>query len=992
MLELLLFGAIEVRVEGVSLRSLSAKGRLLLAYLALHAGRPMATGAIADALFPDSQAEDPHDLIKKAASEVRRLLGKEGDRLVSPAPRRLTLDLEGAHVDWLAFQSALKRGDLESLQHAVALHTQPLLDRETLYWAIEEQDTCLRLRQQALETLYREAMERGDLDNAGNWLLQTLKFALPAITVRETMWREWMEAMLSKQEYGSIQRHYSRLQTFLTNTIGRPPEMETQALYNRIPKSVLLQLVLAGNKKRGGGLPASARLPHFPFALIGRDTEKKELLTLFKSARLVTVVGIGGVGKTRLAAQVAAEMGADCNEEVGFLDLTPCMTGGVLPALANLLGVKESGSRSLYQSLQEFLAPRHLLLVIDNCEHVIEEVACLVSDVLRDSPNLRCLLTSRQRLQIEEEHIFALPPLALPDSIRSKPPTSDLSLHLADIRESPAIRLFIERAAAVCPGFQLTVDNAPLMVELCRLVEGIPLGLEIAASQAAGVPLERIAAELSQSVLQLKHSRRTVTPRHQTLHATLEWSYRTLSLAEKRLLRRLAVFSGGWTLEAAEQVCADELLPQQEIAAVLSELVTKSLVVLDLSQQAVLPYRFLETIRVYAAELLDEEKRPFQEAHCRYYLHMLTSLNDLSKLKAYLVAVDRNRSNLYIAMQRSLEAPDVMPLGHQIGMALHTYWAHRALSSEAREWHRSFLRAGEDHLPGESLAASMLEIAEFSAGLGQGGSEEAQECRRRAFEIYHARGDRKGESDVYFSLGMRQAYLQQMDEAYLNLKKASEYYRQTDHPYMVAFLLVVMSGCLLDVRYDAECETMYREALEIARSRQMHSLEGLAWMSMGERAQRANRLEQAEAYFTRSVAAYSRVDSPWGTVKSQSQLADVRRLQGDLAGAQALLYGSLVRAAEFSNRRETLTVLALCVKLLHSRQDWEASLSLAAGLLHLSATFPDSLILFQDELQTIVAEASIPLDAKVAEAMLLGARMADFDTLLDYTLTLLQRG
>ena len=606
MLELLLFGTIEVRVGGVSLRNLSAKGRLLLAYLALNSGRPVATGAIADAIFPDSQAEDPHDLIKKAASEVRRLLGAEGYRLASPAPRRLALDLEGADVDWLTFQSALKRGDPESLQHAVVLHTQPLLDREPLYWAIQEQENCLRLRQQALETLYRGAMERGDLDNAGNWLLQTLKFALPAVTVKETLWREWMEALLAKQEYGPIQHHYSRLQAFLTNTVGRSPEAETQALYNRIPKSVLLQLVLAGKKKRNGALPGSVRLPHFPYALIGRDTEKKELLALFKNVRLVTVVGIGGVGKTRFTAQVAMEMGADYKDDVGFLDLAPCMTGSVLPTIANLLGVKESGNKTAYAALQEFLAPRRLLLVMDNCEHVVEEVACLVADLLRDCPHLHFLLTSRQRLQIEDEHLLALHPLALPHQGRSKPPIADHALPLACIRESPAIRLFVERATAVCPGLRLTAENAPLVLDLCRLVEGIPLGLEIAASQAAGMPLERIAAELSQSVLKLKHSRRAVLPRHQTLHATLDWGYRTLGLAEKRLLRRLSVFSGGWTLEAAEQVCSEDDLPQNEIATILSDLVTKSFVTFDFSQQSALPYRFLETIRVYAAELLKE--------------------------------------------------------------------------------------------------------------------------------------------------------------------------------------------------------------------------------------------------------------------------------------------------------------------------------------------------------------------------------------------------
>jgi predicted ATPase/DNA-binding SARP family transcriptional activator len=992
MLELLLFGTVEVKVGGVSLHSLSAKGRLLLAYLALNSGRAVATGAIADAIFPGSQAEDPHDLIKKAASELRRLLGTEGYRLSSPAPRRLALDLDGAEVDWLAFKSAIKSGDAESLQHAITLHAQPLLDMEPYYWALQEQEICLRLRQQALETLYEGAMKRADLESAGSRLLQMLQFELPEVTIREELWRQWIEALLLKQEYGKIQLHYGRLQAFLANTAGRAPEAATQALYNRIPKSILLQLALAGHKKKRGGLPASARMPHFPYALIGRDAEKRELIGAFKNSRLVTVVGIGGVGKTRFAAQVGNEIGADYKDEVGFIDLTSCPPNGVLQSIANVLGVKEGGSSPLYQSLQEFLAPRRILLIIDNCEHHVDEVADLVSRLIRDCAHLRLLLTSRQMLRIDGEQIFALQPLALPQAGRGRAIGSDELPTLPLIRESPAVRLFVERATAVSHAFRLTAENSKLIVDLCRLVDGLPLGIEMVASQTAGVPLERIVQDLSQSVLKLKHSHRSVLPRHQTLHATLDWSYGTLNAAERILLRRLSVFSGGWTLEAAEQVCSDETLPLEEIASLLSELVTKSVVVMELSDQRSLPYRFLETIRTYAAELLEEhnEVQRFQAAHGQYYLQMLSALDHLSKIKEYLVAGDRNRANLYIAMQRSLEEPDRMPTGQRIGMALHTYWSHRALSSEGRDWHRSFLNAGKDHLPTTVLATSMLEIAEFSAGLGQGGSEEAQECQRQAAEIFRAAGDLKGESDVCFSVGMRQAYLGQLDEAYVNFRKVYDYYRQTDHPHMTAFMLILMSGCLLDVSYDRTCETMYLEALEIARTKQLPSIEGLAHMSIGERAHRASQLELAERHFTLSMAAYRSIDSPWGAVKAGFQLAEVKRQQGDFDSARRLLHECLIRSCEFSNRRETLFVLSYCARLLHSCKDWEASLSLSASLLNLSDRYPDELKAHRDECQKAIDEASAHLVPKETEAMLLGAKMADFDTLLDYTLALLQ--
>lgn len=992
MLELLLFGTIEVKVGGAAPRNLSTKGRLLLAFLALNAGRSVGTGAIADAIFPDSRAEDPHDLVKKTASELRRLLGDQAGRLSSPAPRRLSLDLDGAEVDWLAFKSAIRRGDAESLHHAVALHTRPLLDMEPHAWAIPEQENCLRLRQQALETLFDTSIENGDLESAGSRLMQMLTFELPDVTIRETHWRAMFEALLTKQEYGKIQLHYGRLQTFLANTAGRAPEPETQALYNRIPKSILLHLAVAGNRKKRYALPSSARLPYFPSALIGRDKAKRDALALLKTARLVTVVGIGGVGKTRFAAQVGHEASADFRDEVGFVDLTSSRPDVVLQTVANALGVKEIGNRPLIRSLLEFLSPRRMLLVIDNCEHCVQETAGLVTDLMRGCPDLRLLLTSRQMLFVDGEQVFPLSPLALPERRPTRSAHGDRDLAFARTQESPAVRLFVERAGAVVPDFRLTEQNADVIADLCRLVDGLPLGIEMVASQTTGVPLERIAADLSRSALVLRNSKRAVLPRHQTLHATLDWSYGTLTAAEGTLLRRLSVFSGGWTLEAAENICADEVVPRADIASVLAELAAKSLVVIERTDPDAPPYRFLETIRAYAAELLlvHGEVRRLEEAHAGYYLQVLSELDDLSRIKEYLIAADRSRSNLYAAMQRSLVNPEWILLGHRIGMALHTYWCHRALSSEGRERHRNFLRAGADALPREAIAASMLEISEYSAGQGQGGSEEAMACQRRATEIYRELGDRKGESDVSFAIGMRLAYQQHLLEAYAHFEKVSEYCRETDHPYMVAYLLILMSGCLHDVRNDETCAAMYAEALEIARAKRLPSLEGLAHMSMGERAHRAGLLELAEGHFACSVAAYSGIDSRWGTVRSMSQLAEVKRQQGDFGQAQKHLHACLTQSCEFSNRRETLYLLAVCARLLHARKDWAAGLSLAAGLFNLSDTYPDELHAFREEFQTAIREASEHLNKSEAEAMLLGARMADFDTLLDYTLGLLE--
>ena len=991
MLELLLFGAIEVNRHGDSSHGLSARGRLLLAYLALHPGKSVVSARIAEAVFADSQAEDPHDLVKKTASEVRRFLGAEGNRLTSPAPRTLALDLNGASVDWVEFREAIRRGDPESLQHAVALHTRPFLEQEPFYWAQEEQANCLRLRQQALETLTRLALESGDLESAGAWSAQMLKFELPDITLNETLWQEFLAALLQRHDYGKFQLHYTRLQRFLERTAGREPQEATVALYQRIPKSILLRLSQAGQRRPKRILPVSARLPHFPQALLGRDTARKELLGAFKNSHLVTIVGIGGVGKTRFAVQVGLEIAADYQDEVGFFDLTACAPNTVLSSLATQLGIKETGVRPLYDSLRDLLAPQRVLLILDNCEHLLTETASLVTDLVRDCPHLRLLLTSREMLRIEGEQVFTLDPLALPPTRTRQPPAHSQASALAAARESPAVRLFLERATAVRPGLEWTSENIEIVTKLCRLVDGLPLGIEMVASQAAGLPLERIAAELSESALSLHHPRRGVSPRHQTLQAALDWSVGLLGEAERRLLYRLAVFSGGWTLEAADAICSDSVLPRTQIAFLLSELVTKSLVVMERSAEEAPPFRFLETIRAYAAVRLEEsgEMARLQAAHGAYYLQILTDLDDLSQIRAYLTAVGRDRSNLISAMQRSLETVELRELGHQIALRLNTYWAHAELRSEGREWYRKFLAAGRETLPKPALAATMLKIFDYAARLNEGDGSEAQECLQQAFVLYRELGDRQGESDIYIALGTRQSYTEQPEEAYANFQRALDYYRNTDQTDKITFLLIMIGGCQAGLnRYD-DAEESHRQALELARAHNQLSMQGLALLFRGFSARARGLLDLAEQYFTRSLSVYEGIPSAWGVVRAQGGLADIKRRQGEFDRSLELFHSCLLAALEFSNPQEIAYILMELARLMHDRQDWEASLNLAAGLLHLRDVFPDPVRRHLNDLQTAFTTASAHLDPQTVEAILLEARTANLDALQDYALALL---
>ena len=489
------------------------------------------------------------------------------------------------------------------------------------------------------------------MPGAAGFLAQKLAFELPFLCVQEELWREPMLYFLERKEFGLFLHHYSRLKVFLERTEGRGCEPEIEALYRQIPKSVLVQLLQQKERKKKDNLPISARLPNFPFALLGREAEKRHLKTALGDFRLVTLIGIGGLGKTRLAIQVAQEIATGQNADVGFLDLTLSSSHNLLQTVAATLNLKAGADTPLYPALRDFLSSKPMLMILDNCEHLIDAAAALCADLLRDCPHLRLLVTSREALRLDGEQVFPLDPLTVPSS----PP-----FELETCLTTDAVRLFVERAVSVRPEFLLTSQNVATVVELCRIVDGLPLGIEMIASQIAAVPLERIAADLADCILTLRHRRRGIVPRHQTLVAALDWSYNILSVAEQTMLRRLAVFAGGWTLETAEQICSDTVLSRPMISSLLTDLAAKSLITMDWSDRESVRFHFLETVHVYARERLRlaSERERFEGRYIEYFASLgeeaerqLSGENQ----KEWLDRVDAEHANFRKSLEISLQ-------------------------------------------------------------------------------------------------------------------------------------------------------------------------------------------------------------------------------------------------------------------------------------------------------------------------------------------------
>lgn len=320
------------------------------------------------------------------------------------------------------------------------------------------------------------------------------------------------------------------------------------------------------------------RLPLPLTSFIGREREIATVRGLLEQTRLLTLTGAGGSGKSRLALEVVRQVASEFPHGVGWVELAALSNPDLVPQqVAAALGLREEGGRSRIEALLEWLRDRSLLLVLDNCEHLVDACATLADTLLRGCPGLKVLATSREALAVAGERAWLVPPLSLP---AAEPASA------RERAEAEAVQLFVERAQAVLPTFELTDANAAAVAEICRRLDGIPLALELAAARVKVLSPEQIRDRLGDAFRLLTSGGRTALPRHRTLRAAIDWSYDLLEEPKQLLLQRLSVFSGGFTIEAAEAVCAGGPIESWEVLDLLAQLVDRSLVVMRLPRSA----------------------------------------------------------------------------------------------------------------------------------------------------------------------------------------------------------------------------------------------------------------------------------------------------------------------------------------------------------------------------------------------------------------------
>ena len=652
VLEVRLLGRFEVSRDGKTIAITSRPAQSLFAYLILNAGTSHRREKLAGLLWPDSLEETARENLRHALWRMRKALEAASSTRFLHADD-VAISLKESSDYWLDAAELEKISDSVSADELMAVlsnyHGELLpgfydewavLEREHLYSIFEHHMARL------LSLLQEEQRWLDILDWGERWIKLGQK--------PEPAYRALMTAHAAKGDMSKVVATYERCAKSLKEFRTEPSE-QTRMLYQKLKSgeekfkpdaSVLL-------KEKRKDLPKT-NLPAVITSFVGRTKEIETMIQLLGKHRLLTLTGSGGVGKTRLALETSKRLLETFKDGVWWIELAGLNDPSLVPlAIAKVLKINEIQNQPTMETLIENFQPKQLLLVLDNCEHLIGACTQLADQLLTRCENLKILATSREALDILGEVAWRVPSLSLPDS------ANDFSIN--GLVESESIRLFTERAQVRQPQFDLTYQNALSIVQICRRLDGIPLAIELAAARVKMMSVNEIARRLDTRFDLLTGGNRSAAPRHQTLRAAIDWSYELLTKPEQILFRRLSILAGGFALDAAETICGFEAL-QPHVLVLLGRLTDKSLVLVDAtSKVGQTRYRMLETIREYALEKLIEsgEEHIVQDHHMKFFSELATIAE--SKLLGgeaiqWVNRLDTDHDNLLAAINWSLQS------------------------------------------------------------------------------------------------------------------------------------------------------------------------------------------------------------------------------------------------------------------------------------------------------------------------------------------------
>ncbi len=722
-MQVAILGPLQVRTGDRQLSITGTRLRALITRLAVDAPKPVSVAELVGAVWPDEPPADPINALQSLVSRVRRTLG-DATRIQQVAGGyRLTV--EPGDVDAAAFEEwvAAGRRDLhqdraddanEHLTQALSLwRGEPLVDAADGPYAAAARLRLDELRLDAQTDLIEARLRLGRAGEA----VADLESLVAAHPLRERLAAQLMRALATTGRQADALSVYERLRDRLAGELGVDPSAEVQAVHLAVLRG---EILAAPTDPRPDRRHTNLRVPLT--RLIGRDREVERITELLTGGRLVTIVGPGGAGKTRLAQEIGMTIAAEARDGVWLIELAAVTEAkGIVPAMIGALGLldtravdrrSERSARDSIEYLFDVLGDADCLLVVDNCEHLVATAAELIDALLARSPGLRVLATSREPLGIVGEALCLVPPLGLPP----------IEAGADQVVEYPSVRLLVERGRAVFSEFEVHDGNVADVIEIVRRLDGLPLAIELAAARLRVMPIAEITARLSDRFRLLTGGSRTAMPRHRTLRAVVEWSWDLLAADERLLAERLAVFPAGVTVEAASAVCADDRLPADVIPDLMLSLVDKSL--LAVADGAIARYRMLETIREYGVERLAErgEADAARAAHARYYAGLAHDMDPLLRTSdqlAALATLNVERNNIGAALRFLAESQDPLDRDACMDLALDMSWYWQMIGAEAEtsSWMAVALGAieGREH-PGRLWAQATLDLVRAFIG------------------------------------------------------------------------------------------------------------------------------------------------------------------------------------------------------------------------------------------------------------------------------------
>ena len=885
MLEVRLLGMFDVKYKKKTVSVSSRPAQSLLAYLILNAGILHRREKLAGMLWPDSLEETARDNLRHALWRVRKALDSAASTRFLHADD-LGIKFKTSADYWLdtaELEKVSEKASADELIVVLSNYEGELLPGFYDEWVVVEREHLYSIFEHYMARLMTLLQDENRWLDILDWGERWIKLGQKP----EPAYRALMVAHAAKGDMSKVGATYERCVKSLRQ-YGMEPSEKTKELYKGLksgketPKDVSVTIKPFAKE-------TSSNIPVPLTSFVGREKELKDIARLLSSSRLLTLTGPGGVGKTRLAIQTAHDSIKKFKDGVFWVGLVGLSDANLIPqVIAQSLNIREVSQEPLIETLKKHLKSKDLLLILDNCEHLIRACAQYAEQLLAACPKLKVLATSIEALGLFNENTWQVPSLPLPEIPES--------LSLKELQEFASIELFDERASNAKSGFALDEKNASSVAQVCRRLDGIPLAIELAAARIKVLSVDEIAARLDDRFSLLTAGSRTAIPRHQTLRATIDWSYDLLTEPERVLLRRLSVFAGVFTLEAAEEVCSQEM-KRSDILDLLGRLADKSLVIVEAASEfSGTRYRLLETIRQYSLEKLVEtgEASLIRDQHLDFYLSIAEKSEPHMghETGIWINRLDKDLDNIRAAMEWSTNSGKAAVALRMAGSLVYFwfYWfAHGNLLSEWQ--HRIELALSRPEGMQRTLArAKALNALGFLYWADMYPTDRRLELEE-ALSIGRQLGDPWNTATALRYLGLLASMQGNYVEARSFLEQSLEIWRSMglEGRSGVSWTLTFLGDVALNQNESTEARSIFEAAVAILREIGDKNLLAYPVRRLGLLAWREKDFARAIAFCKESLSLNRELGDPRGVLACLAGFADIAVVQGKFARAAQLM-------------------------------------------------------------------------------------------------------